>query len=139
MALLNKLAMIENDIEPMALESVFYQSTWIRVDHGGILYSQVQLGEKVVKDSVLGVVTDPITNLRSEIISPYDGQVIGMAVDQVVMPGFAGFHIGIQQTGQTEHVAQTKKVKQTGKILSQVGNGVDRSTIQQSRRTLESE
>lgn len=139
MALLNKLAMIENDTEPVMLESVFYQSAWIRVDHGGILFSQVQLGEKVAKDSVLGVVTDPITNLRSEIISPYDGQVIGMAVDQVVMPGFAGFHIGIQQTGQMEHVAHTKKARQAGKMLSQIGNGVDRSTIQQSRRTLESE
>ncbi len=94
--MLNKLGMVENDTDPVLLESVFYQSAWIRVDHGGILFSHVQLGEKITKDSILGVVTDPITNIRSKIISPYDGQVIGMAVDQVVMPGFAGFHIGIQ-------------------------------------------
>lgn len=98
LTLLNKLEMVENDHDPVMLESVFYQSAWIRVDYGGILFSQVQLGEKVARDTVLGVVTDPITNIRSEIISPYDGQVIGMAVDQVVMPGFAGFHIGIQET-----------------------------------------
>ncbi len=95
---LNKLGMVENDTDPVLLESVFYQSAWIRVDHGGILFSHVQLGEKIAKESVLGVVTDPITNIRSEIVSPYDGRVIGMAVDQVVMPGFAGFHIGIQYT-----------------------------------------
>jgi len=94
--MLNKLGMVDDDNDPVLLESVFYQSAWIRVDHGGILFSHVQLGEKITKNSILGVVTDPITNMRSEIVSPYDGQVIGMAVDQVVMPGFAGFHIGVQ-------------------------------------------
>ncbi len=102
---LNKLGMVENDTDPVLLESVFYQSAWIRVDHGGILFSYVQLGEKITKDSVLGVVTDPITNTRSEVVSPYDGQVIGMAVDQVVMPGFAGFHIGIRHVEEDIPVA----------------------------------
>jgi hypothetical protein len=49
--------------------------------------------------------------MRSEIISPYDGQVIGMAVDQVVMPGFAGFHIGLQHAEEqslTVHAASTQ-------------------------------
>ncbi|WP_090659592.1 succinylglutamate desuccinylase/aspartoacylase family protein [Nitrosomonas marina] len=98
LTLLNKLNMIEVDSDPVMLEAVFYQSAWIRVNQGGILFSHVQLGEQVMKNSVLGVVTDPITNARSQIVSPYDGRIIGMAVDQVVMPGFAGFHIGIQQT-----------------------------------------
>jgi uncharacterized protein len=111
LTMLNKLDMLDNDNDPVLLESVFYQSAWIRVDHGGILFSHVQLGEKVTKNSVLGVVTDPITNMRSEIISPYDGQVIGMAVDQVVMPGFAGFHIGLQHAEEqslTVHAASTQ-------------------------------
>jgi hypothetical protein len=34
--------------------------------------------------------------VRTDIVSPYDGRVIGKAVDQVVLPGFAAFHIGIQ-------------------------------------------
>jgi uncharacterized protein len=112
LTMLNKLDMLDNDNDPVLLESVFYQSAWIRVDHGGILFSQVQLGDKVAKNSVLGVVTDPITNMRSEIISPYDGQVIGMAVDQVVMPGFAGFHIGVQRAEEqslTVHADSTQK------------------------------
>ena len=45
---------------------------------------------------VLGTVTDPITNARSEIVSPYRGRILGMALDQVVLPGFAAYHIGIQ-------------------------------------------
>ncbi len=44
----------------------------------------------------MGTVTDPITNIKADIKSPYDGRVIGMALDQVVMPGFATHHIGIQ-------------------------------------------
>lgn len=107
LTLLNNLGMIENEHDPVTLESVYYQSSWIRVDHGGILFSHVQLGEKITKNKVLGVVTDPITNNRSEIISPYNGQIIGMAVDQVVMPGFAGFHIGIQETGKEFPVLTT--------------------------------
>ncbi|MCP5245374.1 MAG: succinylglutamate desuccinylase/aspartoacylase family protein [Burkholderiales bacterium] len=98
LTLLNNLGMVENEHEPVTEESVYYQSAWVRVNHGGILLSHVQLGEQIAKDKVLGVVTDPITNNRSEIISPYNGQIIGMAVDQVVMPGFASFHIGIPET-----------------------------------------
>ncbi|MCB1976662.1 MAG: succinylglutamate desuccinylase/aspartoacylase family protein [Nitrosomonas sp.] len=115
--MLNKLGMVDDDNDPVLLESVFYQSAWIRVDHGGILFSHVQLGEKITKNSILGVVTDPITNMRSEIVSPYDGQVIGMAVDQVVMPGFAGFHIGVQHAEeQRPAVHAVSAHKQTNPI-----------------------
>ncbi|MGB3729072.1 MAG: deacylase, partial [Thermodesulfobacteriota bacterium] len=33
---------------------------------------------------------------RTELRSPYSGRIIGMARNQVVMPGFAAFHVGIQ-------------------------------------------
>lgn len=75
---------------------VYYKSYWIRADQSGILFSEVSLGERIAPGEVLGTVTDPITNARSEIISPYYGRVLGMALDQVVMPGFAAYHIGIQ-------------------------------------------
>jgi uncharacterized protein len=96
--LLSNLTMLENDLSWDKLESIYYHSTWVRIDHGGILFSTVELGDEITKNKVLGVVTDPITNTRSEIISPHNGKIIGMAVDQVVMPGFAGFHIGIQES-----------------------------------------
>ena len=75
---------------------VHYVSRWVRADGGGILFGKVNLGQRVRSGDLLGTVTDPITNVRADIISPYDGRVIGMAVDQVVLPGFAAFHIGIQ-------------------------------------------
>jgi len=37
-----------------------------------------------------------MNNARTELYSPYSGRIIGMARNQVVMPGFAAFHVGIQ-------------------------------------------
>jgi len=73
----------------------YYESTWIRVESGGILFSKMDLGANVTVGDVLGVVTDPITNQSAELKAPIRGQIIGMAVNQVVMPGFAAYHIGI--------------------------------------------
>lgn len=73
-----------------------YRSRWVRADAGGILFARVELGQKVAVGDLLGSVTDPITNLRSDIVSPYAGRLIGKAVDQFVHPGFAAFHIGIE-------------------------------------------
>ena len=44
---------------------------------------------------LLGTITDPMSNVRTELRSPYSGRIIGMARNQVVMPGFAAFHVGI--------------------------------------------
>ena len=82
-------------------EPVYYQSTWVRADRGGLLFRDVDLGQSVREGEVLGTITDPITNLRSELKSPVDGRVLGMALNQVVMPGFAAFRIGIR-TGSDE-------------------------------------
>ena len=75
-------------------QPVYTESTWLRVDDSGILLAKVDLGEEVQKGQVLGTVTDPISNRRGAIISPFDGRIIGMAINQVVMPGFAAFHLG---------------------------------------------
>jgi predicted deacylase len=77
-------------------EPVYYRSTWVRADNGGILLADVGLGTTVRKGDLLGTITDPMSNARSELRSPYAGRIIGMARNQVVMPGFAAFHVGIQ-------------------------------------------
>jgi predicted deacylase len=74
---------------------IYYQSKWIRADHGGILFSLVRLGQMVKAGDVLGTVTDPISNEQNLIYTPVDGRVIGMALNQMVMPGFATFNLGI--------------------------------------------
>ncbi|PHS74723.1 MAG: succinylglutamate desuccinylase [Porticoccus sp.] len=77
-------------------EPVYYDSYWIRAEHAGILFSKKKLGDRVIKGQVLGVVTDPITNASHAIHARATGRIIGMAVDQVVMAGFAAYHIGAE-------------------------------------------
>ncbi|SDZ94276.1 succinylglutamate desuccinylase/aspartoacylase family protein [Microbulbifer marinus] len=94
--LLNQLGMVAKfrlwgDPEP-----VYYNSTWQRATTGGIIFSDVKLGQFVRKGDLLGTVTNPITNVRTEIRSQHNGRILGMAMNQVVQPGFAAYHIGIQ-------------------------------------------
>lgn len=98
--LMNQMGMIDTFSLWGDPEPVYYNSTWVRSDRGGILFGSVDLGDRVDEGDLLGVVTDPITNIQSEIRSPTDGRIIGMALNQVVMPGFAAFHVGIRASKQ---------------------------------------
>lgn len=77
-------------------EPIYYKSSWIRAEHGGILFSKKEVGDLIRVDDVLGAITDPITNETSNILSTINGRIIGMAVDQFVMPGYGCYHIGIE-------------------------------------------
>ena len=94
--LLNTLGMLKKirlwgDSEP-----VYYRSTWVRANRGGILLADVTLGSTVRRGDLLGTITDPMNNASTKLYSPHSGRIIGMARNQVVMPGFAAFHVGIQ-------------------------------------------
>ncbi len=75
---------------------VYYKSSWVRASEGGFLISEAKLGASVQPGELLGVVTNPITNQRSEIRSPTVGRIIGMALNQVMQPGYAAYHLGIE-------------------------------------------
>ena len=77
-------------------QPIYYESVWLRVNDGGILTSVVPLGARVSKGQLLGEVTDPITNRRSEIRAAFPGRVLGMALNQSVIPGFAAYHVGVE-------------------------------------------
>ncbi len=93
--LLNTLGMVRKVSLWGEPEPVYYRSTWVRANRGGILLSEVDLGRRVRAGDLLGTITDPITNARTNIYAPTNGRVIGMALNQVVMPGYAAFHIGL--------------------------------------------
>ena len=59
----------------------------------------MKLGRRVKQGDLLGKVTDPITNEQVEIHAPHSGRVIGLALNQFVMPGFATFHIARSHQG----------------------------------------
>ena len=76
-------------------ESVYFRSKWVRVDQGGILFSDVALGERVSEGELLGTVTDPLSNKQFRVYAPVSGRILGMALNQVVLPGYAAYRIGI--------------------------------------------
>jgi predicted deacylase len=70
------------------------------------------LGDTVEVGEVLGTVTDPLTNERGTVIATIQGRIIGMAVPQVVIPGFAAFHIGVEAPGTLDTEAVDAAVRQ---------------------------
>lgn len=88
-------------------QPIFYESIWVRADAGGLLLSRVELGQSVEPGQVLGVVIDPINNIERELVSPVLGRIIGMARNQVVLPGFAVFHVG-EETSEQDVVRQAE-------------------------------
>jgi hypothetical protein len=100
-------------------EPVYYRSSWVRANDGGILLSSVSLGSTVRKGDILGTITDPMNNARTEIHSPYSGRVIGMARNQVVMPGFAAFHVGIEtdENSASQHLQEVAQKSPEGGYL----------------------
>lgn len=96
---------------------VYYRSTWVRANQSGILFSKASLGQRVREGDVLGTVTDPITNARTTIKSPYHGRILGMALDQVVLPGFAAYHIGIQTPEAI--LIEESQMNQNGEVLEE--------------------
>ena len=96
-----------------APQPVFFESEWIRAGQGGILLSEVELNDQVRKGEILGTVTDPISNTGSAIIAPYDGRVLGMAVNQVVHAGFAAYRIGEEKSAE-EVEAKAEQAQEQG-------------------------
>lgn len=74
-------------------QRVFRRSRWVRSEGGGIFLSTLRPGALIRTGELLGTVTDPLTDQRVEIRSPLSGELIGMAVPQVVLPGYGLFHI----------------------------------------------
>lgn len=110
--LVNTLGMIKKRSRWRHPEPVYYQSSWVRADNGGILLADVSLGSTVREGDLLGTINDPMSNARSELRSPYSGRIIGMARNQVVMPGFAAFHVGIQTIDTPTEVADDAVLSQ---------------------------
>lgn len=110
--LLNTLGMVKEVRMWGDPEPVYYQSTWVRANSGGILLSDVSLGSTVERGDLLGTITDPMSNASTNLYSPYSGRIIGMARNQVVMPGFAAFHVGIQTAEATAAEREAPQDKQ---------------------------
>jgi hypothetical protein len=80
----------------VAESQIFSRTTWARVPRGagGYFFPTCGLGQSVVAGELLGTVVDPLTDKVTEIRAPRDAEVIGLAAPQIVLSGFALFHLG---------------------------------------------
>ena len=95
---MGRLGMLERHVPPTAPQPLFERSRWLRAVSGGILTSTVEPGAWVREGDVLGIIINPLTSESSELRSPYSGRILGRALNQLVLPGFAAFHIGLEGT-----------------------------------------
>lgn len=98
--LLHSMGITEGDPGEVEPQPIFYESQWVRANGGGLLISEVELGQRVQKGQRLGRVVDPLHNTERSILSPLFGRVLGMAQNQQVLPGFAAFHLGEETSEQ---------------------------------------
>ena len=89
------LAMLDESEPPRRRPRVFRDARWVRADSDGIFRPDRTLGDVVAKGEVLGTVTDPVTNARTRVVATWSGRIVGMATPQVVLSGFALFHLGL--------------------------------------------
>lgn len=108
--LMDKLDMIGRRRAWSSPQPVYYSSRWVRVNNGGILKSAVKIGARIRRGAKLGTIINPLTSENYEITSPYSGRVLGMSLDQFMLPGFAAFHIGIVAS-DAELLAETQTLE----------------------------
>jgi len=96
------LEMVDEDPPAPDPQRVFRHSRWVRAEGGGIFLSDLEPGASIESGQLLGTVTDPVNDERVEIRSSLSGKLIGMAVPQVVLPGFGLFHIADHEGESTE-------------------------------------
>lgn len=71
------------------------RSTWVRARRSGVLRLQVELGDTLKSGQILGIVSDPMDEKRSRLLSPGEGVVIGHAINPLVHRGDAVVHVGV--------------------------------------------
>lgn len=68
-------------------------SSWIRAPASGIFRTVKPLGAHIKRNDVLGAISDPITNVEVELLSPHNGLVIGRSEIPLVYEGEAVYHL----------------------------------------------
>ena len=89
------LDMIDQEEREVPETRIYERSRWVRAarDSGGFFFPTSKLGDVVEQGDVLGVVVDPLTDERSDVVASVSGEIIGMAVSQPVLSGYALFHL----------------------------------------------
>ncbi|MEL4898126.1 succinylglutamate desuccinylase/aspartoacylase family protein [Crocosphaera sp. Alani8] len=71
------------------------KTKWIRASRSGLLHLQVNLGDKIAKKQLLGIITDAFGETQAKIRSPYQGVVIGQVQNPLVNQGDGIVHVAL--------------------------------------------
>ncbi len=85
-------------------------SYWVRAAKSGILRAEKSLGEKVVQNDVLGVISDPFGSEEETVLASSEGIIIGRTNIPLLNEGEALFHIA--RFRDAESVQETVEVFQ---------------------------
>lgn len=97
---------------------IYFDSRWVRTNASGLLFSEVSLGHQVRLGHRLGHVIDPVTNTRTDIVAPFAGQVLGMALNQQVLAGYAAFHLG-KLTSEQQAVLEAAEAADAAEVVDE--------------------
>lgn len=126
LTLVHKLGMVRDSPEWLEPQAIFYESRWVRAHRGGMLVSDVRLGERVQRGQRIGVIVDPLENTESPIVASVSGRVIGKALNQVVLPGYAVYHLGEEtsESGAVDKAASGQAVLPYEEDAARPANGL---------------
>jgi len=92
-----------NAVISKAKQYVARASHWVRAPISGVFNIKVALGTVVQKNSILGIVSEPLGQTETNVMSPYEGIVISVSNLPLVNEGDAVIHIA--RFGDVEAVA----------------------------------
>ena len=96
--LLNHLGMLQGEPPPAPKEQFMLRSsTWVRARYSGIFRSNVNVGDAVRSNQVVGFITDPFGDFKVPVKATSRGHVIGLNNHPILHQGDAIMHIGIIQ------------------------------------------
>lgn len=86
-----------NPSAPIPESRVYTRTTWVRVPigAGGYFFPSIEVGQLVKQGDRLGTIIDPLTDRQTRITASQGGEVIGIAVAQIVLSGYALVHLGV--------------------------------------------
>ncbi len=93
--LMKHLKMIDTAPDPTEENKVVWNSSWIRARTAGIFHTHIKAGSLIIKDQLVGSITDPFGEFHEEVKSNVSGYVVGLNNNPVVNAGDALMHVGM--------------------------------------------
>ena len=81
-------------VVPKTPSFIAKSSAWVRAPADGLFRSKLQLGDRVSRGDVLGIIDGPLGGSETPVVAPFAGIVIGNTNLPLVNEGEALLHLG---------------------------------------------